>query len=74
MADQFPSRVAASWFGHSEQIADSHYRQVTADHFRKAIDQPTETLPPLAHIWPTQRRKPLTGRAQESRKPPQSRV
>ncbi len=51
LADKFPSRVAASWLGHSEQIADRNYRQVTAEHFRKAIEQPTGAMP-------TKERKP----------------
>lgn len=36
LADQFPSHVATAWLGHSERIADKHYRQVTDDHFEKA--------------------------------------
>ncbi len=45
LADQFPSQAAAAWLGHSEQIADTHYRQVTAEHFEKAIAEPTGPLP-----------------------------
>jgi integrase len=37
MADQFPSHVCAAWLGHTEKIADAFYRQVTDDHFAKAI-------------------------------------
>lgn len=36
LADDFPSHVATAWLGHSEQIADKHYRQVTDDHFERA--------------------------------------
>jgi len=36
-ADKFPSHVCEAWFGHSEAIANRHYRQVTEDHFQKAI-------------------------------------
>lgn len=36
-ADKFPSHVCESWFGHSEAIANRHYRQVTEDHFHKAV-------------------------------------
>lgn len=36
LADQFPSHVATAWLGHSERIADKHYRQVTDDHFERA--------------------------------------
>lgn len=36
LADQFPSHVAVAWLGHTEKIADWHYRQVTDDHFIQA--------------------------------------
>lgn len=36
LADEFPSHVATAWLGHSERIADKHYRQVTDDHFDRA--------------------------------------
>ena len=36
-ADVFPSHICEAWFGHSEAIANRHYRQVTEDHFQKAI-------------------------------------
>ena len=45
LADQFPSRVAASWLGHSEQIADSAYRMTTVEHFEKAASTPTGPMP-----------------------------
>ncbi len=38
LVDRFPSHVVSAWLGHSEQIADRHYRQVTDDHFAKAIE------------------------------------
>jgi integrase len=37
LADQFPTHVAAGWLGHSTTIADKHYRQTTAEHFAKAL-------------------------------------
>ncbi|MEX1230753.1 MAG: phage integrase SAM-like domain-containing protein [Planctomycetaceae bacterium] len=37
LADQFPSHVCAAWLGHTEAIADRHYRQVTDEHFEQAI-------------------------------------
>ncbi len=56
LADQFPSRVAASWLGHSEQIADAHYRQATDTHYQQAIEHPTGAMPEsgpyLAHSPP----------------------
>ncbi len=40
LADSFPSHVCAAWLGHSESIADAHYRTVTDEHFRRAISDP----------------------------------
>lgn len=37
LADQFPSHVCAAWLGHTEKIADAFYRQVTDDHFARAV-------------------------------------
>jgi len=39
LADEYPSHVAAAWLGHTERIADAFYRQVTDDHFARAIAQ-----------------------------------
>jgi len=36
-ADKFPGHVCEAWFGHSEAIANRHYRQVTEQHFQKAV-------------------------------------
>jgi integrase len=33
LSDEFPAHVAADWLGHSNTIADRHYRQTTEDHF-----------------------------------------
>jgi integrase len=37
LADIFPSHVCAAWLGHTERVADAHYRTVTDDHFKRAI-------------------------------------
>ena len=37
LADKFPSHVCAAWLGHTERIADAFYRQVTDEHFTRAI-------------------------------------
>ena len=37
LADQFPSHVCAAWLGHTEAIADEFYRQVTDEHFTRAV-------------------------------------
>jgi len=42
LAAEFPSHVAASWLGHSEEIADAHYRQVLDGDFAKAIAGPAD--------------------------------
>jgi len=36
LAEIFPGHVAAAWLGHTERIANKHYRQVTADHLKRA--------------------------------------
>jgi len=36
LADEFPGHVVSAWLGHSEAIADKHYRQVTDEHFERA--------------------------------------
>lgn len=36
LADEYPGHVAAAWLGHSEAVANEHYRQVTDDHVRRA--------------------------------------
>lgn len=37
LADEYPGHVAADWLGHSEKIADKHYRQTTEEHFNRAV-------------------------------------
>ena len=37
LADRFPSHVASAWLGHSNEIADRHYRSVLDSHFEAAI-------------------------------------
>lgn len=43
LAEDFPGHVAAAWLGHTEEIADAHYRQVLPSHFDKATQNPTQT-------------------------------
>ncbi len=45
LVDQYPSHVAAAWLGHTEVIANRHYRQVTKGHVQRATSQPTGTMP-----------------------------
>lgn len=37
LADVYPSHVCAAWLGHTEAVADEFYRQVTDEHFNRAI-------------------------------------
>lgn len=39
LANEFPSHVAADWLGHTEAIANAHYRQTTEAHYAKAIGE-----------------------------------
>ena len=45
---QFPGHVAASWLGHSEEIADDHYRMTLDSDFAKAIGEPEEKAAQIA--------------------------
>lgn len=36
LAEQWPGHVAAKWLGHSQKVADRHYRQITDQYFAKA--------------------------------------
>ena len=36
LQDFFPGNVCADWLGHTEKVADRHYRQTTETHFQKA--------------------------------------
>ena len=38
LADHFPSHVCAAWLGHTEKIADAFSRQVTDEHFTRAVE------------------------------------
>jgi integrase len=44
----FRENIVAEWLGHSVKIADDHYDQVTAEHFRRAVN-PEEKKEPPAH-------------------------
>ncbi|KAA0214808.1 MAG: site-specific integrase [Leptolyngbya sp. PLA3] len=37
LAAEFPGHVAAAWLGHTEQIADKHYRMVRDEDFARAV-------------------------------------
>ena len=39
LAQEFPAHVAAAWIGHSVEIANKHYWQVTDDDFARAVGE-----------------------------------
>ncbi len=48
LAEVYPGHVAAAWLGHSERIADAHYRHVLDVHFERAAKTtqiPTQYTP-----------------------------
>ncbi len=45
LANEYPSHVAAAWLGHTEMIANQHYRQVTSEHVERATSTPTGAMP-----------------------------
>ncbi|MCD4824270.1 MAG: site-specific integrase [Phycisphaerae bacterium] len=47
LVEDFPIHVVTAWLGNSPEIAKKHYLQVTEDHFRRAVEKPTQNL---AHI------------------------
>ena len=44
LAEQFPMHVVCSWIGNTKAVATKHYLQVTDEHFRKATQNPTQTV------------------------------
>lgn len=75
-ADKFPGHVCEAWFGHSEAIANKHYRQVKEDHFQKAVsteDSPpnraaSTAIPVVAESQPADRTTPYRKGAEGGRK------
>ena len=45
LVDTYPSHVASAWLGHTEAIADAHYRQVTPAHLQRATTEATGAMP-----------------------------
>lgn len=48
LAEHYPSHVAAQWLGHTERVADAHYRQTTEEHFTNAALHSTGPAPKSA--------------------------
>ena len=44
LAQSYPAYVATAWLGHTQAIAEAHYWQVTEDHFKKATQNPTQSV------------------------------
>ncbi len=50
LADRFPSHVCEEWLGHTEVVADRHYRRVTDEHFERAANpkhNPKQYMPEM---------------------------
>ncbi len=44
LMEAFPSHVVCKWIGNSIKIAEKHYLQVTDEHFKKATQNPTQSM------------------------------
>lgn len=44
LAEQFPIHVVCAWIGNTKAVAAKHYLQITEEHFRKATQNPTQTV------------------------------
>ncbi len=45
LLDDYPAHVVNDWLGHSERVANEHYRQTTQDHFERAVKGITKSNP-----------------------------
>lgn len=48
LVEEFPSHVCARWLGHSEKIADAHYRQVNEQHYARAVAPKEQIAIPIS--------------------------
>lgn len=44
LAEVYPMHVVCAWIGNSRAVAAKHYLQVTDEHFKKATQNPTQTV------------------------------
>jgi integrase len=65
LADEYPSHVCAAWLGHTERVADAFYRQVTDEHFARAVAE--DASPDHQHAGPQ-----LPGAQNAAQKPHES--
>ena len=56
LAQEFPAHVAAAWIGHSVEIANKHYWQVTYDDFAKAVGEIKKSQNPSQQVHAGPRR------------------
>lgn len=47
LCETFPVHVVCKWLGNSQPVAARHYLQVTEDHFRKAAQNPAQSVAEL---------------------------
>lgn len=45
LLEKFPLHVVCSWIGNTERVARNHYLQTTEEHFLKATQNPTQSVP-----------------------------
>jgi len=69
---EYPSFVAAKWLGHTEQVADAHYRHVLERHFEEATkhsaELPTKTPTDFPQKVPQPTAAPKRTESQETTK------
>ena len=64
LAQEFPAHVAAAWIGHSVEIANKHYWQVTDDDFARAVGKTKAAQNPAQQVHAEPRRgSQVTGSA-----------
>ena len=64
LAQEFPAHVAAAWIGHSVEIANKHYWQVTDDDFARAVGKTKAAQNPAQQVHAGPRRgSQVTGSA-----------
>jgi integrase len=51
LVQEYPAYVVTAWLGHTPAIAEAHYWQVTEEHFRRATQSATQTLPDGEGKW-----------------------
>lgn len=70
LAAEFPSHIAAAWCGHTETIADHHYRMVRDEDFARATgggsNSGAQAAPNAAQIAAQHRNAPVRTEAQPS--------